>query len=73
MTVATRLTQGGILYTNGLDEVTETSIKQTANVLYASEFDEVSLNPISNGVARKEYSNGKYAVAGYFDEYNSPT
>ena len=73
MAVATRLTEEGILYTNGLDEVTETTIKQTENTLYSSEFDEVSLNPISNGIARKEYSNGVYAVAGYFDEYNSPT
>ena len=69
MTTGTRLTAQGILYVNSLDEITQTSISQTSNTLFASEFDEVSLNPIQNGLAKREYRDGRYQVAGYFDEY----
>ena len=69
MTTGTRLTAQGILYTNGLDEITKTSIGQTATTTFAAEFDEVTLNPIQNGLARREHIDGKYQVAGYFDEY----
>jgi hypothetical protein len=69
MTAGTRLTAEGILYTNGLDEITKTSIGQNASTTFAAEFDEVTLNPIQNGLAKKEYVDGRYQVAGYFDEY----
>jgi hypothetical protein len=69
MTAGTRLTAEGILYTTGLDEITKTYIGQTANTTFAAEFDEVTLNPIQNGLAKKEYVDGRYQVAGYFDEY----
>ena len=69
MTTGTRLTAQGILYTNGLDEITKTSIGQTATTTFAAEFDEVTLNPIQNGLAKREYVDGRYQVAGYFDEY----
>ena len=69
MTAGVRLTDQGILYTNGLDETTKTSIGQTASTTFAAEFDEVTLNPIQNGLAKKEYVDGRYQVAGYFDEY----
>jgi hypothetical protein len=69
MTTGTRLTAEGILYVNSIDEITQTSISQTSNKLFASEFDEVSLNPIQNGLAKREYRDGRYQVAGYFDEY----
>ena len=69
MTSGTRLTAQGILYTNGLDEITKTSIGQTATTTFAAEFDEVTLNPIQNGLAKREYVDGRYLVAGYFDEY----
>jgi hypothetical protein len=69
MTTGTRLTAEGILYVNSIDEITQTSISQTSNTLFASEFDEVSLNPIQNGLAKREYRDGRYQVAGYFDEY----
>jgi hypothetical protein len=69
MTSGTRLTNQGILYVNGLDEVTHTTISETGNTLFATEFDEVTLNPIQNGLAKKEYKDGRYQVAGYFDEY----
>ena len=69
MTAGVRLTAQGILYTNGLDEITKTSIGQNASTTFAAEFDEVTLNPIQNGLAKKEYVDGRYQVAGYFDEY----
>jgi hypothetical protein len=69
MTAGTRLTAEGILYTNELDEITKTSIGQNASTTFAAEFDEVTLNPIQNGLAKKEYVDGRYQVAGYFDEY----
>ena len=69
MTVGVRLTDQGILYTNGLDEITKTSNGQNASTTFAAEFDEVTLNPIQNGLAKKEYVDGRYQVAGYFDEY----
>ena len=69
MTAGVRLTSQGILYTNGLDEISKTTISETATALYAAEFDEVTLNPIQNGLAKKEYKDGRYQVAGYFDEY----
>lgn len=77
MTSGIRLTSEGILYTNGaiydrgisLDEVSKTVISLSTDTLYASEFDEVTLNPIQNGLAKKEFRDGKYQIAGYFDEY----
>ena len=51
MTAGVRLTSQGILYTNGLDEITRTSIGQTASTTFAAEFDEITLNPIQNGLA----------------------
>jgi hypothetical protein len=69
MTTGTRLTAQGILYVNSLDEVTQTKISETGNTLLAAEFDEISLNPIQNGLAKREYRDGRYQVAGYFDEY----
>ena len=69
MTAGVRLTAQGILYTNGLDEITKTSIGQNVSTTFAAEFDEVTLNPIQNGLAKKEYIDGRYQVAGYFDEY----
>ena len=48
-----------------------TSIKTGLNSLIATEFDEVTINPISNGLAKKEYKDGRYMVAGYFDEVTS--
>ena len=69
MTTGTRLSNLGILYVNGLDEVSQTKISETGSTVFAAEFDEVSLNPIQNGLVRREYIDGRYQVAGYFDEY----
>jgi hypothetical protein len=69
-TTITKLFPTGILQSAvELDEVTYTSIKVSPTGVYAAEFDEVSINPVSNGVAKKEYPNGNLQVAGYFDEY----
>jgi len=51
--------------------VSPTAIKTGPNSLIAAEFDEVTINPISNGLAKKEYKDGRYMVAGYFDEVTS--
>ena len=51
--------------------VLPTAIKIGPNSLIAAEFDEVTINPISNGLAKKEYKDGRYMVAGYFDEVTS--
>ena len=69
MTAGTRLTNLGILYVNELNEVSQTKISETGSTVFAAEFDEVTLNPIQNGLARREHIDGKYQVAGYFDEY----
>jgi len=69
MTTGTRLTNQGILYVSGLDEVSQTKISQTGSTLFAAECDEVSLNPIQNGLAKRDHIDGRYQVAGYFDEY----
>jgi hypothetical protein len=44
-------------YSNGQLSIANTGI-----------FDEVTLNPISAGLARKQYLNGNYFIAGIFDE-----
>ena len=74
-TIATRLTNTGNLLVNGtIDEYTytgNTSFASTtvSNVVYTTgEFDEITLNPISSGLARKIYQNGNYYIAGSFDE-----
>ena len=68
-TIATRITADGVYYTNGeFDEVTKTVISVTPTTVYAAELDEVSINPVSNGLAKREYFNGNLHVAGYFDE-----
>lgn len=70
MAVITRIDSSGIFYTSvPLDEVTQTTNSVNATGVYASEFDEVSINPITNGLAKRETSTGKILVAGYFDEY----
>jgi hypothetical protein len=54
MTAGARLTSQGILYTNALDEITRTSIGQTASTTYAAEFDELGtdLIPITTNGAQ---------------------
>jgi hypothetical protein len=68
-----RLTNTGNLLMNvTLDEVTSlgagVATRTDINSLYAVEFDEVTLNPISAGLARRITSGGSYRIAGEFDE-----
>lgn len=68
--IATRLTNQGVYYVNGsFDEVTKSNISITANTVYAAELNEIDFNPITNGVAKKEFPNGNLCVANYFDEF----
>jgi len=72
--LASRLTSIGNLLTNvNLDEVTSLGVgvasRTDINNLYAVEFDEVTLNPISAGLARRITSSGSYRIAGEFDEF----
>lgn len=46
-----------------------TTQKTTSNAVFSSEFDEVTLNPITNGLARKMYSDGSYHISDQFDEF----
>jgi hypothetical protein len=71
--LASRLTNTGNLLMNvTLDEVTSlgagVATRTDINSLYAVEFDEVTLNPISAGLARRITSSGSYRIAGEFDE-----
>jgi hypothetical protein len=72
-TIASRLTNTGILSISGeFDEVTLSVIKLTPNNMFTAELDEISINPISNGVAKRETVDGKLLVSGYFDEVDKP-
>ena len=65
-----RLDNTGVLFTNGeLDEVSGSAIRANANVYFAGEFDEVTISPISGGLAKRVDSNGLIQVANYFDDY----
>ncbi|CAB5221223.1 hypothetical protein UFOVP245_101 [uncultured Caudovirales phage] len=69
MTVAARLSSSGDYSVLGeLDEVTQSNASVTEAYVYASEFDEVTLNPISAGIAKRETFDGKVLIAGTFDE-----
>ena len=69
MATITRLSANGLFQTSvALDEVTQTNISQSPTNIFASEFDEVTINPVTNGLAKRESNDGKLLVAGYFDE-----
>lgn len=74
MVVATRLTSQGIFQIKGeFDEVTKTTIGINSTSVFAREFDEVTINPITNGLAKRETNDGRILVSGYFDEQNPPS
>lgn len=71
--LSNRIANTGNLYVNGIFDETVSlgaGVATTANStgLYAVEFDEVTINPVSAGVARKVTSTGGYQIAGTFDE-----
>jgi hypothetical protein len=74
-----RLFSNGSLFVSGsFDEVTlsGTGVAYRIDVdgiVYANALDEITLNPINNGLARKLYSNGTLMIAGIFDEVTGIT
>lgn len=70
MPISTRLTSAGTLYVNGsIDEVSQASISVSTNTVYAAEMDEITINPVSSGIAKRESSTGVLQVASEFDEF----
>ena len=68
-----RLNSSGNLLINGiLDEVTNAGSGVPARTdtsnLYANTFDEVTINSIGGGLARKIFNDGTYQISGIFDE-----
>lgn len=69
MAIATRLTPTGTLLTNGIfDEVTQTTISTSEATVFANELDEITISPISAGLAQRQKSDGTLQVADEFDE-----
>lgn len=69
MKIVTRLKNNGDFLVNGyLDEVTHNAVKVTDGVVYSSQFDEVTINPKTNGIVKRETPDGKLLIAGNFDE-----
>ncbi|NBX72818.1 MAG: LamG domain-containing protein [Alphaproteobacteria bacterium] len=60
---------GALLVQGELDEVSGSAISANGSVYRAGEFDEVTISPISGGLARRIHSNGKIEVSNYFDDY----
>jgi hypothetical protein len=69
MIIATRLTSQGVFQIQGeFDEVSRTTIGSNSTSVFAKEFDEITINPITNGLAKRETKDGIIMVSGYFDE-----
>lgn len=72
-TVAARLTSTGTLFISGeFNEITTSTIRITTTTCFAAEFDEVSIYPLTNGIAKRESSTGKLMVANRFNEVDKP-
>lgn len=72
-TVAARLTSTGTLFISGeFNEVTTSTIRITTTTYYAGTFDEVSIYPLTGGVAKRETSSGILRVANGFNEVDKP-
>ena len=68
MTIATRINSSGTYFVNGIfDEVTTSTIRTATDTVYASEFDEITIQ--GGGVAKRETSTGTVLVSGLFDEF----
>lgn len=75
MATVSKLFANGTFQTSvPLDEISRTRIGQSTSNVFSSEFDEITIHPMTNGLAKRETNSGKFMVAGYFDEYtvNSP-
>lgn len=72
--VAERITSTGTYYTYGsIDEVTTTTYSVSTVTVYCSGIDEISINPLTNGLAKRVTSTGVIMVANGFDETTQPT
>jgi hypothetical protein len=60
---------GTLLIKGELDEVTGSNISANDTFYRAAEFDEVTISPVSNGLAKRVHANGLMQVANYFDDY----
>lgn len=68
MTIATRINSSGTYFVNGIfDEVTTSTIRTATDTVYASEFDEITIQ--GGGVAKRETNTGIVLVSGMFDEF----
>lgn len=70
-TTVARLSSNGVYLTNNyFDEVNGPASQNSINlsVIYSSEFDEVTIQGIGGGLAKRETNDGKILVSGYFDE-----
>jgi hypothetical protein len=68
-TTVARLSSNGVYFTsNYFDEITATSNIIGLSGIYSAEFDEVGLQGIGGGLAKRETSDGKVLISGYFDE-----
>jgi hypothetical protein len=69
MTRSSSLKSDGTLYSVGsFDEVSQSTISESETSFKASEFDEVTINPLSNGLVKRQTKDGKLLVAKEFDE-----
>ena len=60
----------GILLTKGeLDEVTGSAVSANDTVYFGAELDEITISPVSGGLAKRVHANGLIQVANYFDDY----
>lgn len=68
MTIATRLFANGNYHVNGsFDEVTQSTISVTGNVVYSSLLDEITNN--GSTPQKRDNANGCIQVSGIFDEF----
>jgi len=58
---------------SSLDEVTQSTISESKTYLRAAEFDEVTISPLTNGLAQRKTNDGRILVANIFNEINIVT
>ena len=59
---------GGVTSSTVAPVITSAVIQITTSVVYAKEFDEITLNPLASGLAKRENINGTLQVGGFFNE-----
>jgi hypothetical protein len=71
MATIDKLDNTGILKVKGeLDEVTGSAVSTNGTAYLAAGFDEITISPISSGLAKRVHANGLIQVANYFDDYS---